>query len=224
MRIKPLNSRGGFTLVELLIGMTLSLIILGAVLSSYIFLGRNFTRSLGISSANQPTLESQARRSLTNFGEDVRMANGITAPVLPDTLANEVTLNLPVGSGTKGITYYYNSLTTNWPVTIGTTTVTVLPQSLTRIEIDVNLSGTTSVIQATLCSSLLSCAFSYYDTSGNPYTIFDSTAAGFSSFSGIKQISLSFTSQAGSSVNKTLTQVFTNASPRLLLRNKPSLQ
>ena len=53
-----------FTLVELLIAMSLSLMIMTAVLSSYVFLGRSFSRSLGIASANQPTLENQGRQAL----------------------------------------------------------------------------------------------------------------------------------------------------------------
>jgi Tfp pilus assembly protein PilW len=216
VRKSTLYPLAAFTLVELLVGMTLSLVILGAVLSSYIFLGRNFTRSLGISSANQPTLESQARRAITTFAQDVRMANGITAPVLPDTLANEVTLTLPTGSGTKPITYYYNNTASSATVTISSYTITVPPNSLVRVD------GNTGATQ-NLYGNLLSCALNYYDSSGSPYTVFDSTATGFSSLSGIKQVSIAFTSQGGNSTNNTLTQVYTSASPRLLLRNKTFL-
>jgi prepilin-type N-terminal cleavage/methylation domain-containing protein len=47
-----LSQSNGFTLVEVLIGMSLALMVMTAVLSSYTTLGRNFTRSLGLASAN----------------------------------------------------------------------------------------------------------------------------------------------------------------------------
>lgn len=52
------HRRRGFTLVEMLIGLSLSLMVMAAILSSYVFLARNFTRSLGVTYAvsNQTTL------------------------------------------------------------------------------------------------------------------------------------------------------------------------
>lgn len=211
-KVTPALKRcAGFTLVELLIGMSLSLMIMAAVLSSYVYLGRNFTRGLGLSSANQPTLESQGRRTLAYFAQDVRMANGLTVPVSPDTLANEVTLNLPTGSGTKAVTYYYNSSASNVAKTISGYAITVAPQSLTRVD------GNTGVTQ-TLHTKLLTCVFTCYDASGNPY------ASPYTDYMiGLKQVAVTFTAQTGSNTNGTLTQIYTCASPRLLIRNKSLL-
>ncbi len=179
-----------FTLVELLVGMSLALMVMTAVLTTYVTLGRNFTRSLGVSSANQPNLESQARRTLAYFTRDVRMASGISGT----PSASSLTLTLPTGTGSTTVAYAYDSTA----------------QTLTRTP----ASGTAQ----TLHSSLLSFTFNYYDSSGNPYTSFTNY------LSGIKQLSITFTSQAGSSVNGTLTQVYQSSSSRLLLRNKALLQ
>jgi type II secretory pathway pseudopilin PulG len=91
----PARPSAGFTLLELLIGMSLALMVMGAVLSSYIFLGRNLARL-----ANQQTLETQGRRALAYFAQDVRMASGLTSPSV-----SGVTLTLPVAS----VTYTYDS-------------------------------------------------------------------------------------------------------------------
>ncbi|HEX7631695.1 MAG TPA: prepilin-type N-terminal cleavage/methylation domain-containing protein, partial [Lacunisphaera sp.] len=68
-RAHRFSSAKAFTLTELLIGMTLSLIVMTAVLTSYTFMGRNLFRL-----ANQQTLQTQSRRTLQYFQQDVRMA------------------------------------------------------------------------------------------------------------------------------------------------------
>jgi|UniRef100_UPI00404AF115 Tfp pilus assembly protein PilE len=107
------KARGGFTIVELLIGVTLSVMMLGAVFSSYIFLTKHFVRSIGVTNANEPTLEVQARRTLNYFAQDVAAASDIDfdETVSPDTLANKVTLTIPVAAGTTTVTYDYDSST-----------------------------------------------------------------------------------------------------------------
>jgi len=188
------KSQRGFTIVELIIGATLSLMIMGVVLSSYVFLARHFVRSIGISTAAEPTLEVQARRTLQYFTSDVAMASAITAPNSPDTLSNKVALTIPSTSGTTTVTYYYDSSA----------------QTLTR-----QITGQSAQM---MHRRLLTCVFTYYDASGNPYSSF----SGYTK--GIKQISLSFTAQTGVASNGTMTPVYVNASPRLLLRNLPNLQ
>lgn len=178
-----------FTLVELMIGISLSLIILTAVLSSYVLIGRNFTRSLGITSASQPNLESQGRRTLAMFTQDVEIAVGITGT----PTASSMTLTLPTSSGTMTVAYTYDS-------SAGT---------LTR---------TPSVgIAQVLHSNLLTCVFTYYDSSNNPYTTFTNYLPG------IKQVSFTLTAQGGNSTNKTLSAVYKLGSPKLVLRNKAML-
>jgi prepilin-type N-terminal cleavage/methylation domain-containing protein len=189
----------GFTLVELLIGMALSLLVMSAVLTSYVFLGRNFTRSLGLGSMNQPTLESQGRRALAYFARDVRMASGISG----SPSANAVTLSLPTSFGTTTVTYTYDT-TDSTNKKLVRTPAGGAPQ--------------------TLHTNLQSFYLRYYDASGWP---FDNSAPPYTTFtdylSGIKQVSMTFSSQAGKGSNGTLTQVYQMASSRLLIRNKQLL-
>ena len=198
--------------------MGLSLMIMAAVLSSYVFLGRNFTRSLGLSSANEPTLESQGRRTLSYFAQDVRMASSvvpaIAAPsVTPSVTTSEfrmMTLILPVASGTKSVIYYYNN--TIAEVLLGS--IPIPANSLVRID-------QSTATTLTLHTNLLTMYFRYFDAQGQPYddsNVPYTTTTGY--LSGIKQVSLEFTSQGGNSVNGTQTQIYASASPRVILRNK----
>ncbi len=193
------NRRAGFTIGELLVGVSLSLIVMTGVLSSYVFVARSYNRTIGFGMANQPTLEAQGRRTLAWWAQDVQMTSAVTS-----VSASEVTLTVPRSDGgTKNVTYYYNSSTS----AVSVYSVTVPATSLARIDRNTNTC-------LTLHSSLLTCVFTYYDAIGNPYTTYTNFLPG------IKQVSLAFTAQAGSSVNSTLTQVYKSASPRLLLRNK----
>lgn len=218
MSISKLKSTAGFTLVELIIATALSLMVMAAILSSYVFLGKNFTRSLGLTSANQPTLESQSRRALGYFTQDVRMASGLVttlnSPKFAPT-ATTLTLILPTTSGSKYITYYFNATDTDpVPPIPGFTLPSTIPKySLVRLDL-----ATNTVL--VLHTNLLTCAFNYYDASGKPYVIFNPAAAGFSSLDEIKQVSINFTSQGGSKTNGTLTPIFASSSPLLIFRNK----
>ena len=207
--------RAAFTLVELLVGMSLSLMVMTAVLTTYVTLGRNFTRSLGLSSANQPNLETQSRRTLAAFAQDVRMASGIPSTFTPT--ATSLTLTLPTGTGTKTVSYYINATAAAVTVTLSSYSTTVPAQTLVRVD-----GGTGTVL--TLQSSLYLAGtniINYYDSSGNRYTSSDLSAGNY--LTSIKQLSLSFSAQAGNSTNGTLTQVYRTDSPRLLLRNKALL-
>ena len=139
-------------------------------------------------------MASATRPNLNYFAQDVAAASAITAPSSPDTLANKVTLTIPVTAGTTTVIYNYNSST----------------KILTR-----QVSGQSA---QTIHRRLLNCEFKYYDAYGNPYNSFSSYVIG------IKQMSLSFTAQTGVASNGTLTPVYVNTSPRLLLRNKAKLQ
>lgn len=90
------SSPAGFTIAELLVGITLSGLIMAAVLSSYLYLGRNFMRL-----ANQQTLEAEGRRTVQNFARDVRMATGFSGT----PTATQLTLELPAGR----VTYAYDN-------------------------------------------------------------------------------------------------------------------
>lgn len=199
-------SCAGFTLVELLIGSTLAAIVMAGVLSSYVTLSRSFTRTLGISSANRPTLETQGRITLATFTEDVRVAGSVVGTPTNTSLS----LALPSGTGTSTVAYSLISVDhDNNPAT---------PDMFSLLR---SLNGGTA---RTLHSNLLTCYFRYYDESGNPY---DNSASPYTTIttyaSGIKQLTLDFSSQAGSAANGTLTPVYPSASARLLIRNKALL-
>jgi prepilin-type N-terminal cleavage/methylation domain-containing protein len=63
----------GFTLVEVMIGATISSFILLAVMTTFLFLGRS-----GANVQNYNDMESQARTALELFAEDTRQASAIT--------------------------------------------------------------------------------------------------------------------------------------------------
>jgi len=205
----PIRRSAGFTISELLIGISLSAIVMIGVLSSYVFVARSYSRTIGFGASGQPTLEGQGRRTLSYLAQDVEMASAISS-----ISASDLKLTVPRSDGgTKSVRYYYNS--TSAAVTVAAAaaspdpaySVSVPANSLTRIDLN---AGTA----LTLHNNLLTCVFSYYDGSGNPYTTYTNYLIG------VKQLSLVLTAQTGSSANGTLTQVYKVASPRLVFRNK----
>lgn len=69
----PSRRSRGFTLVEVLIGAGLAGFILTAVMTTFLFLGRS-----GVNIQNYNDMESQSRRALEQFAQDVRQASSIT--------------------------------------------------------------------------------------------------------------------------------------------------
>ena len=104
--------RGGFTLVELMIGATLSSFVLLAILTTFLFMGRS-----GANLRNYSDMESQARRSLEIFAEDARQASAIS-------WTSDVSVLLTVKS--TGIRYSYDSSTRLFSRQVGTATAQVL--------------------------------------------------------------------------------------------------
>jgi prepilin-type N-terminal cleavage/methylation domain-containing protein len=200
------NLSRGFTLVELLVGATLSAAVMAAVFSSYIYLGRGLARL-----ANQQILETEARRTLGYFTQD-----GQTATALTDTTnlgAGRMSLTVPVASGNATITYYYNSNSSATSVTINGTSISMEATALTRCVYN----GST-VTSQTLLRNITGLTLSYYDSSGNEYTNYTDYLPG------IKQLSLEFSTQLGNSGNGTQTLVYQVTSNRVILRNRGFLQ
>jgi prepilin-type N-terminal cleavage/methylation domain-containing protein len=96
---RPANSRG-FTLVELLIGASLGAMVMTAVLSSFLFMGRNLSRL-----ASYQALENEARKALGYLRQDFALAKAVKTGTTPS--ASSVTLVLPGGD----VTYTYDSTT-----------------------------------------------------------------------------------------------------------------
>ncbi|MFI5358331.1 MAG: PilW family protein, partial [Opitutales bacterium] len=114
MTSRPAKLQQGFTLVELMVGSILSLLILGAVLTCYIFLARNFVRTIGISNASQPTLAAQGRRSMILFEQDAREAVAIKSGSSASSIILYVLSTGDTGNTSNivvlsYVTYTYNS-------------------------------------------------------------------------------------------------------------------
>jgi hypothetical protein len=99
----------GFSLAEVLIGATLSTIVLAAVLTAFLFLGRS-----GANLRNYNDMEAQARKSLEIFAEDTRQASSVSW-----TSADSVTLVVNATS----IVYSYASGSFTRKTSSGTTTL-----------------------------------------------------------------------------------------------------
>ncbi len=207
VRFRPAGA-GGFTLVELMVGATLSAALMIAVISSYIYLGRGLARL-----ANQQTLGTEARRTLGYFTQDVQSASGLTDT--GNLSASRVSLVVPAIGGTNTVTYYYNSTSSDAAVTINGTSVNMTANALTRCVYN-GSTVTSQLLLRNITSSGLT--LKYYDASGNAYSSY------INYLSGIKQLALQFSTQAGNSTNGTQTLVYQVASSRLALRNDGFIQ
>ncbi len=201
-------------MVELIIGMTLAGMIMAAVLSSYLFLGRQFTRLI-----NQQSLETQGRRTVQYFTQDVRTASAISNIVITTNTKAEFTLTLATSTGTKSITYYFND--TNAAVTAYS--VNIPAYALSRID---RGSSTGQTLLTNVTETGGGVSFSFYDSAGHPYTSYTSYLAS------LKQISMTFSTQfiprkPGTRTKVlgtgTITPIYQGASARLLIRNKSLL-
>lgn len=96
MRLFP-RSRG-FSLPEVLIATALGAIIMSAMLSSFVFIGRNLARL-----ASYQALESEARKALAYLRQDLALARAVKNGTSPTS--QTVTLVLPAGE----VTYTYDS-------------------------------------------------------------------------------------------------------------------
>ena len=127
---KPIGE-GGFSLVELMIGASLSSFILAGVLSTFLFMGRS-----GANVQNYNDMEAQARNALEYFAEDTRQASGV---VWSDI--NTVVLTV----GTNTVTYQYNAVARRFARQVvggGSTSTRVLVTGITSFVFTAyNISG-----------------------------------------------------------------------------------
>lgn len=89
----------GFTLPELLIAVTLSGILFAAILSAYLFLGRNLTRLVNVHQQ-----EVASRRTLRQFTDDASAAITLTTAT-----STQLAMVKPTAAGTTSVSYAYNS-------------------------------------------------------------------------------------------------------------------
>ena len=127
----------GFTLVEVMVGATLSTIILAGTITVFLFLGRS-----GANLRNYTDMESQARKSLEVFAQDTRQASSVTW-----NSVDSVTLVVNAAN----IQYTYTS--GNFVRTVGTSATTLL-SGITNFGFSAyDINGNTVVENATDLSS-----------------------------------------------------------------------
>lgn len=212
------KSSHGFTLVELLIGATLAAALMAAVLSSYLFLGRQLTRL-----AHQQTLETQARRTLGLFTQDVQRATGVT--VTPVTAPEfNITFAVPrSGTGVTQVTYYFSRAGAT--PSIAGTAVAVPANALVRVESTGSaIVGQPQVVLRHVIATDEGCAMRFYDASGNPY---DNGSPPYTPVTtywpGVRFASLQFVTQTGTAAAGTLTPPLRMTTGRVALRNRSFL-
>ena len=104
------RAAAAFTLVELIVAMTLSSIVMAGVISTYLYIAR-----VGYRTSDYSEMEAQSRLGLEVFARDVRSANGIVwnsstriAMTIPtstaDTVTYEYELNSDAGTFTRTCT------------------------------------------------------------------------------------------------------------------------
>lgn len=196
--MSPIKSRNGvfasgtpgFSLVELMFAMSLASMVMAAVISSYLYLGRNLTRLV-----NHQQMETQNRRALAMLNQDTRMAMDVS--VSPDSQgrANAFSLTLPGGSNPDfTVTYTYN------------------PGAKTLAR---NATGGGHAGNLTLISNL-----SVADAPKPLFRFLDKQASYASNKLSVKQIEVcNFTIANGTAASGTRS-LYTGASARLILRNK----
>jgi len=111
--------RAGFTLVELLVAMSISTMIVAGVMTTFLSLSRT---SLRLGSYND--MESETRKGLELFGRDARMANTIVW-----NSATDISLTIPATGPDETYRYAYNSTARTFTRT-ETAPVASTPQTL----------------------------------------------------------------------------------------------
>jgi prepilin-type N-terminal cleavage/methylation domain-containing protein len=90
--------RGGFTIIELLVGTAIGLVVLAAVVSFFLFGTRSFS-----SMANYTDLNSKDRLASDAITRDIRSALQVISAT-----TNQVVLQAPPAEANNTITYTYN--------------------------------------------------------------------------------------------------------------------
>lgn len=141
---------GGFTLVEVVVSLTLAFIVIAAILSAYLFLGRNLTRMV-----NLQQQEVKSRRALQMFTTDVSSAIQLTTAT--DT---QIVISVQTAGSPATVTYTYTAGASS----TGTLTRTDAAGTLTLLTglstFDFNFYTETNVATTSL-ASMKSAEFSF---------------------------------------------------------------
>lgn len=93
------SRRDGFTLVEVMIAATISVVVLAGILTTFLMIGRS-----GYNAANYSMMEAESRRALEQFTSDARMAINIDW-----NGSDSVTLRVVTSGSNQQVTYTYDS-------------------------------------------------------------------------------------------------------------------
>jgi prepilin-type N-terminal cleavage/methylation domain-containing protein len=148
------RDRRGMTLVEILVGTSLAAILAVAVLSAYLFLGRNLTRLV-----NFQEQEVESRRFLRYFTTEVSAAISLTTAT-----ATTLTFTMPTGSGNTTVSYVYTSGNSTVTRTAGGTSLP-MATGLTAFTFTYYNEGNTAVSGSP--QSVKSVEFAYTSASGS---------------------------------------------------------
>jgi prepilin-type N-terminal cleavage/methylation domain-containing protein len=99
------RGRAGFTLAEVLIATTISSFVMAAVISSFLMMGRS-----GANAYAYVGMESESRKGLERFGEDVRMAKNVTWASSTDVSLAVMHLD---DTNTDTVRYYWDTATSS---------------------------------------------------------------------------------------------------------------
>ncbi|HEY0965972.1 MAG TPA: prepilin-type N-terminal cleavage/methylation domain-containing protein [Opitutaceae bacterium] len=135
------RSRRAFTLVELLIGTSLSAIVMAGMLSAYLFLAQNLTRL-----NTTENFDRRSQRAVTLFSRDISTATKIVS-VASTSSAASLVMNVPTGT----VTYTWSGSA-------------AAPGTLTRTETVTTTAATTS---ESLVSNVTLAVFTARDGNGN---------------------------------------------------------
>ncbi|MDD3179089.1 MAG: hypothetical protein PHQ04_01920 [Opitutaceae bacterium] len=116
----------GFTLVEIVLSMTLGLMIMSAVASAYLFLGKNLGRL-----ANAQQIEQKSHLALQYFTNDVASASSVDSASTGSQLQLTV---VPSSGGSAIVTYAYDNGAGTLTRTYESNTPVVLMTDLTQLN------------------------------------------------------------------------------------------
>lgn len=141
---RPARRRAAFSLVEIMIGASIGSFVLLGILTAFVTLGRSGARLY-----NYNTMETESRRALDEFSQDVRMASGIVW-----NSDSSVTLTVPDNYAAYGnqVTYAYDSATTG-----------ATRRTFYRVPGNPSTSYSTTPVRTALARNVTSCTFKRYN-------------------------------------------------------------
>ncbi len=195
----PLPANRGFTLVELLVSMSLAVVVMAAVFSTYLYLGRNLTRL-----SYRSTLESQSRKILNTLTTDIRNAKSVV-----NASATGLSLNVYNQDAGKGpvplMKVVYAQTTATYPdgTTANKLTRTTSNPDGSGASPSVTLNNDIGDANSQVQVSMTNLNFLYTTTTGNTFTT-SGTGPSYQNTTtlvpmSIKQVAMVFVLQAGSS-------------------------